>query len=81
MGFPGSSVVKNLPAKQEKRVWSLGQEDPLEKEMVTLQYACLDNSKKTKKKKNPLQMNETALQQMVRDTYRVVTIQKQNNKI
>ena len=35
-GNPGGSVVKNLPAKQEIRVWSLGQEDPLEKEMVTL---------------------------------------------
>ena len=27
--------VKNLPAMQETRVWSLGQEDPLEKEMAT----------------------------------------------
>ena len=35
MGFPGGSVVKNLPAKQETRVRSLGQEDPLEKEMAT----------------------------------------------
>ena len=26
---------KNPPAKQEKRVQSLGQEDPLEKEMTT----------------------------------------------
>ena len=29
------SLVKNLPAIQEKRVGSLGQEDPLEKEMAT----------------------------------------------
>ena len=28
-------MVKNLPAMQETRVRSLGQEDPLEKEMVT----------------------------------------------
>ena len=35
MGFPGGSVVKNPPAKQEMRVRSLGQEDPLEKEMTT----------------------------------------------
>ena len=35
MGFPGSSVVKNLPAKQETRVQSLGQEGPLEKGMAT----------------------------------------------
>ena len=34
-GFPGGSVVKNPPAKQETQVWSLGQEDPLEKEMAT----------------------------------------------
>ena len=27
--------VKNLPAVQETWVWSLGQEDPPEKEMVT----------------------------------------------
>ena len=33
-GFPGGSVVKNLPAKQEMQVGSLGQEDPLEKEMA-----------------------------------------------
>ena len=34
MGFPGGSVVKNLPAKQ---MWiqSLGWEGPLEKEMAT----------------------------------------------
>ena len=29
-GFPGSSVVKNLPAMQETQVQSLGQGDPLE---------------------------------------------------
>ena len=34
-GFPGGSVVKNLPAVQDTRVQSLGQEDPLEKEMAT----------------------------------------------
>ena len=28
-------VIKNLPAKQEIQVWSLGQEDPLEKETPT----------------------------------------------
>ena len=35
MGFPGGSVVKNLPAMQKTWVQSLGQEDPLEKEMAT----------------------------------------------
>ena len=33
-GFPGGSVIKNLPAIQETNVQSLGQEDPLEKEMT-----------------------------------------------
>ena len=33
-GFPGGSVLKNAPAKQETRVRSLGQEDPLGKEMA-----------------------------------------------
>ena len=28
-------MVKNLPAMQETQVQSLGQEDPLEKEMIT----------------------------------------------
>ena len=37
-------MVKNLPAKQETGVWSLGQEDTLEKEMTKpLQYSCLGN--------------------------------------
>ena len=37
MGFPGGSdgKKKNLPAMQETWVQSLGQEDPLEKEMAT----------------------------------------------
>jgi len=33
--FPGASVVKNLPAKQENWVRSLGQEDSLEEGMAT----------------------------------------------
>ena len=35
LGFAGGSVVKNTPAIQEMRVQSLGQEDALEKEIVT----------------------------------------------
>ena len=34
-GFPGSSVVKNLPAMQVTGVQSLGWEDPLEEEIAT----------------------------------------------
>ena len=33
--FPGGSVVKKLPVMQETQFQSLGQEDPLEKEMAT----------------------------------------------
>ena len=35
MGLPGGSVVKNPPANAGDMVLSLGQEDPLEKEMAT----------------------------------------------
>ena len=35
MDFPSGSVVRNPPAKQETQVQSLGQEDPLEKEIAT----------------------------------------------
>ena len=35
MGFPGGSVVKNPPTRQETWVRSLGQEDPLEEGMAT----------------------------------------------
>ena len=34
-GFSRGLVVKNPPAKQEARIQSLGQEDPLQKEMAT----------------------------------------------
>ena len=34
MGFPGGSVVKNLPAMKEMWAWSLW-EDPLEEEIAT----------------------------------------------
>ena len=34
-GFPGGSVVKDLPAMQETWVQSLGWEDPLEEGMAT----------------------------------------------
>ena len=35
MGFPGGSMVKNLPAMQDTRIRSLGWEDPPEKGMTT----------------------------------------------
>ena len=41
-----TQLVKNLPAVQEPRVWSLDQEDSLEKKMVVAnhyRYPCLEN--------------------------------------
>ena len=35
LGFPGSSVVKNLTANAEMQVQTLGWEDPLGKKMAT----------------------------------------------
>ena len=35
MDLPHGSAVKNPPVVQETQVWSLGQEDSLEKVMVT----------------------------------------------
>ena len=34
VGFPRDSAVKHLPEMGLMRVWSLGREDPLEKEMA-----------------------------------------------
>ena len=40
-----AQMVKNLYAMQETQVWSLGQEDPLEKRMDThFGILCLENS-------------------------------------
>ena len=39
LGFPGSSVVNNLPSKQETWVRSLGRQDPLEEEIAT--HSCI----------------------------------------
>ena len=35
MGFPGGSVVTNLPAMQETQVQRLGRKEPLEEGMAT----------------------------------------------
>ena len=44
-GFPGCSVVKNLPAKQERWVQSVGQEDSSGGGMAThSSIPCLENS-------------------------------------
>ena len=39
-----AQMAKNLTAVQKTCVQPLGQEDPLQKEMATLQYSCLENS-------------------------------------
>ena len=42
---PMAQTIKSLPSMQETQVQSLGQEDPLEKEMAThSSYSCLENS-------------------------------------
>ena len=39
-----AQMIKNLSAMQETWIWSLGREDPLEKEKAILfQYSCLEN--------------------------------------
>ena len=43
LGFPGSSVVKNLSVMLTW-VWSLGREDPLEKEMLPTSLFLLEKS-------------------------------------
>ena len=35
MALPGDTAVENMPAKQQMQIRSLGQKDPLEKEMAT----------------------------------------------
>ena len=41
---PVAQMVKNLPIMQETRVWSLGWEDPQEKEMaIHSSVSCLEN--------------------------------------
>ena len=38
-----TQMVRNLPAKQETQIRSLGQKDPLDKEWKPFQYSCLEN--------------------------------------
>ena len=38
-----TQMVRNLPAKREIQVRSLGQKDPLDREWQPLQYSCLEN--------------------------------------
>ena len=44
MGFPGATVVKKFPAKQEMQVQSRGQEDPVEKKMATHSVFLLEKA-------------------------------------
>ena len=43
VGFPGGSVIRNLPAMQNTQVQSLSQEDPLEEGMATHSSVVLEN--------------------------------------
>ena len=57
-------MVKNLPAMQETQVRSLGQEDPLEKEMAThSSYSCLGNPMD----RNPCRLQSIASQRVGHD--------------
>ena len=62
-GFPGGSMVKNLHAKQEIQVWSLGWEDPLEKEITTIPIFLPEKShgQKSLVGYSPLSCNESDL--------------------
>ena len=60
--FPGSSVVRNLPAVQEtQEMWvqSLGQEDPLEEAMATLSSTLAGKISRTEE---PGRLQSTGLQ-------------------
>ena len=45
LGFPGGSVLKNLPADQEMWVRSLGREEPVEEEMASFYEGMFPSSK------------------------------------
>ena len=64
MGFPGGPVVKNLPAKQETHVQSLGQEDPLEKKMATHWSILAENLPQTEE---PGRLQSMGLQRVKHD--------------
>ena len=62
--FPGGSVVKNPPAMQEMRVWSLGQEDPLEEEVTT---HCSGLAWETPRREEPGGLQSTGSQRVRHD--------------
>ena len=64
MGFPGVPVVKNLPAKQETHIQSLGQEDPLEKKMATHSSILAEDLPQTEE---PGRLQSTGLQRVKHD--------------
>ena len=43
LSFPCGSEVKNLPAKKDRQVQTLGRKDPGEGNGNPLQYSCLEN--------------------------------------
>ena len=62
-GFPGGSVVKNLPTMQKRQVQSLGQEDLLEEGMAT---HCSILAWRIPGTKEPDGLQSTGLQSQVR---------------
>ena len=45
MGFPGGSMIKNMPAMQKTWVQSLGGKDPLEEGLATHSSILLDGQR------------------------------------
>ena len=80
-GFPGGSVVKNLPAMQETWVQSLGWEDPLEKEMATHSSILAWRIPWTKELgRGPRNLGGVTVQGSQRVRYDLVTKQQQNKE-
>ena len=62
-------MVKNLPATQETWVWSLGGEDPLEKDMATHSSILAWEIPWTEKSYNPCNRKEPDTTEVTECTY------------
>ena len=67
-GFPGGSAVKNLPAMQENRASSLGQEDPWRRAWQSTPVFLLENPHGQRSLAG-LQLSRTQLKQLSMNIY------------
>ena len=67
-GFPGGSAVKNLPAMQETRASSLGQEDPWRRAWQLTPVFLLENPHGQRSLAG-LQLSRTQLKQLSMNIY------------